>query len=60
MSEDDKYRGNLDKDVISLKERWEIKYWITQLGCSEDALRAAVSQVGPSAVKVRAHLNSPQ
>ena len=50
------YRGNLDPDVITLQEPWQSKYWVAQLGCTEQALRDAVAIVGPSASKVRIYL----
>jgi hypothetical protein len=41
-----------------LHEDWELKYWTKELGCSADALRAAVKAVGSSVDDVRARLES--
>jgi hypothetical protein len=47
---------SMDRRLIALSEPHEVRDWCKSLGCTEAQLRAAVSAVGNSAVKVRAHL----
>lgn len=55
MSDDPTLRG-LDRDLISLEQEHEVRYWTQALGVSTEELRAAVAAVGNSAAKVREHL----
>jgi hypothetical protein len=41
---------------INLREEWEIRFWTREFGCSDGALREAVTAVGDCAGDVRAHL----
>lgn len=41
---------------IALNEPYEIEYWTSTLQLSEDDLRLAVAQVGPSETDVRTFL----
>jgi hypothetical protein len=41
---------------VGLDEDWEVRYWCTVYGVSDEHLRACVKQVGPSAVDVERHL----
>lgn len=45
-----------DRKLIALSQLHEVRDWCESLGCDEATLKAAVAAVGPSAVKVRAHL----
>jgi uncharacterized protein DUF3606 len=45
-----------DRNLISLTEEHEVRYWTKTLGVSEQRLREVVKQVGHSAAKVRAKL----
>lgn len=47
---------SMDRKLIALSEPYEVRDWCKSLGCTEAQLRAAVSAVGNSAAKVRAHL----
>ena len=40
------------RNVIELDNPREVSWWIKRFGCSEQQLRQAVAQVGPSAAKV--------
>lgn len=55
MDDPDK-RGPADRTRINVNEPWEVRYWTAELGCSEDALRAAVDAVGPMRDDVARHL----
>ncbi|HEY4136972.1 MAG TPA: DUF3606 domain-containing protein, partial [Casimicrobiaceae bacterium] len=50
--------GNImsDRNLISLSEDHEVRYWTKALGISEERLRDVVKRVGHSAAKVRAEL----
>jgi hypothetical protein len=56
MSEDKAKRGAQDRNLISLGEEHEVRYWTKALGISEQRLRDAVNKVGHSAAKVRLEL----
>jgi hypothetical protein len=51
-----KKKGRADRDAISLREAWEVKYWTKRFGCSGARLRKAVKKVGHSVSKVSAYL----
>ncbi|HUQ92096.1 MAG TPA: DUF3606 domain-containing protein [Bryobacteraceae bacterium] len=46
-------RGAQDRARINMNEEWEVRYWTTELGISEEELRTIVQKVGPSAEAVR-------
>ncbi len=56
MSTDEKKGGANDRNLISLGEEHELRYWTKALGVSEQRLREAVKRVGHSAAKVRVEL----
>jgi len=56
MSDDEKKGGSNDRNLISLSEEHEVRYWTKALGVSEQRLREAVNRVGHSAAKVRRDL----
>jgi hypothetical protein len=49
-------RGRVDRGQVNTNEDWEVKYWISQFGCSEADLRAAIQAVGTQAVNVREYI----
>jgi hypothetical protein len=49
---------NMDRKLIAVSEPYEVRDWCTSLGCTEAELKAAVAEVGHSAVRVRAHLGA--
>jgi hypothetical protein len=53
MADDLENRGPQDRSRISLSEPWEVKYWTTQLGCTEEELRAAIEKHGNSAQTIK-------
>jgi len=57
MSDNLSNKGNPDRNLISLTEAHEVRYWTEALGISKEELERAVDQVGNSAAKVREHLN---
>ena len=57
MSDNLSNKGNPDRNLISLTEAHEVRYWTEALGISKEELERVVSQVGNSAAKVREHLN---
>jgi hypothetical protein len=40
------------RNIIDLGNPREVSWWTKRLGCSEQQLREAVAEVGPSAAKV--------
>ena len=56
MSDNLSNRGNPDRNLISLTEAHEVRYWTEALGISKEELERVVGQVGNSAAKVREHL----
>lgn len=56
MSDDLSKRRPQDSSKISLTEAWEVKWWCSELDCTEAQLRAAVGAVGHSAAAVRRYL----
>lgn len=57
MSDNLSNRGNPDRNLISLTEVHEVRYWTEALGISKEELERVVGQVGNSTAKVREHLN---
>lgn len=55
MADDPKKTG-LDRKLIALEEKHEVRSWTESLKCTEVQLRAAVKAVGHSAEKVREFL----
>ncbi|MGQ2923475.1 DUF3606 domain-containing protein [Variovorax sp. UC122_21] len=53
---DDTKKTALDRKLISLEEKHEVRSWTESLGCSEMQLRDAVKAVGNSAQEVRGYL----
>jgi len=56
MSDNKTKHGASDRNLISLGEEHEVRYWTKALGVSEQRLRDAVKKVGHSAAKVRIEL----
>jgi len=44
------------RTLIGMDSDFEIRTWCSELGCSYQQLRAAISAVGPSVDRVCAHL----
>ena len=59
MADDTTLRSGLDRTRINLSQEYEVRYWTNTLGCTEDALRAAIQSAGSSDVeKVREALDA--
>lgn len=58
MSDDTTNPGVQDRGRINVNEPYEVAYWTTALGVSEDLLREAVASAGVSAEKVRKYFGS--
>jgi hypothetical protein len=56
MSDDLNNRGPQDSSRINVHEDYELRYWTKKFGVTPGQLKAAVLEVGVSAVKVEAHL----
>jgi hypothetical protein len=56
MSDDLNNRGAQDRNLISLTEPHEVRYWTDALGIDEAQLKRVVSEVGHSAAAVRERL----
>jgi len=56
MSDNLSNRGAPDRNLISLTESHEVRYWTDALGITKEELERVVGQVGNSAAKVREHL----
>ena len=58
MTNDPSKRGPVDRSRINLDQDWEVRYWASKFGVTEDELRDAVKIVGSSAVLVEQTLSS--
>lgn len=56
MSDNLNLRGTPDRSRINVNEPYELAYWTTALGVTEQRLREAVKAVGVMAADVRRHL----
>jgi len=56
MSDDLKKSGAPDRNLISLTEPHEVRYWTDALGVSKEELERLVAEVGHSAAEVRKRL----
>ena len=56
MPDDTSRIGPEDQRRISLRQRHEVRYWISKWGISEKTLEEAVAAVGDSAYKVQGWL----
>lgn len=60
MADDRTKRGSADRTRINLRQRYEVKYWTTELGCTPVELRLAVMIARRhSGVGVRARAGPP-
>lgn len=57
---DDTSKTGYERKFLSLEQAHEIREWATNLGCTEEELRAAVKAVGNCSAKVRACLKAKQ
>ena len=53
-----KLKGPRDRNLISLTEDWEVKYWAKKYGVTTSDLSRAVNAVGHAAKMVHAYLIS--
>ena len=53
MIDDLKQRGLPDLSRVNVNEAYQVKYWTLRFGCTEEQLKQASSQVGPSAAAIR-------
>ena len=60
MTDNTADRGPQDRSRISLEQDHEVRYWTQRFGIDEDALRAAVDDVGHSVQDVEQYLASRQ
>lgn len=56
MTDNKNNRGEPDRSLISLTDRYEVAYWTKALGVSKETLIKLVASAGHSADKVRAEL----
>lgn len=56
MSDNTKNVGTPDRNLISMKEEHEVRYWTQALGVTKEELQRAVDAVGNGVTKVRDHL----
>jgi hypothetical protein len=52
MADDKTDRGPADRSRINVNEDYEVQYWTEKFACSEEQLRNAVGNAGPSAEAV--------
>lgn len=52
MSGDLKNRRPADRARVNVNETWEVRWWCSEMKCTESELRAAVRAVGVSASAV--------
>jgi hypothetical protein len=48
--------GKFDRFYISLKENFEVEYWMNKLGVNREVLKEAVNTVGNSSEAVERYL----
>ncbi|HUP91998.1 MAG TPA: DUF3606 domain-containing protein [Solimonas sp.] len=60
MTDDLNNRGPIDRSRINVEEKWERTWWCRKFGCTEQELRAAVRDAGPSAEAVGHYLRERQ
>ena len=53
MPDDKSKRGSQDRNLISLTQEHEVRYWTKALGVSRERLEELVHQHGHSAAKIR-------
>ncbi len=53
MSDDLTQRGPQDRNRINLNQPYEVRYWTSTLGVSEQKLRSLIQQHGNSVAKIR-------
>jgi hypothetical protein len=56
MADDLSKKGSQDRSRINTHEDYELRYWATKFGVSEDQLKDAVKKVGNSAEAVEKEL----
>lgn len=56
MTDDKTILGPADAKRINVNEEYEVRYWMRELGVSEEQLRAAVKRSGVLTEDVRADL----
>ncbi|MCW3111054.1 MAG: hypothetical protein JWQ09_5560 [Segetibacter sp.] len=56
MADDLSKRRPQDSSKVNVNESWEVRWWCSQLNCTEPQLRAAVKAVGVSAAAIRRYL----
>ena len=56
----DKQRSPSDLSRVNLSEEWEVRWWCDHFGCTEIALRGAVTSVGNSKADVERKLREAQ
>ncbi|WP_183574147.1 DUF3606 domain-containing protein [Mucilaginibacter sp. X5P1] len=54
--DDDEYAHSPEKELINMKENYEVEYWTKKLGVSREQLQEAVDAVGSSAEEVKKYL----
>jgi len=60
MPEDKSKFVPADPQRINVKEDYEFRYWLKELGCTPNDLRDAVKAVGTSVDAVKQHLAKPK
>ena len=56
MADDKKKTSPQDAQRINVHEDYEVQYWSTKFGCTEEQLKAAVKKVGIMVEDVEAEL----
>jgi hypothetical protein len=54
----DKNRTPADVNRVNVSEEWEVRWWCDRFGCTETALRTAVSSAGDVADDVQRELKN--
>jgi len=58
LADDKSKTGKADRQVISTTEPYELRDWAKKFGVTEDAVRAAIAQVGVQAADVERYLKN--
>jgi hypothetical protein len=54
--DNDEYAHSIEKELIDMKENYEVEYWTKKFGVSREELQEAVDAVGTSPDEVRKYL----
>ncbi len=54
--DNDEYAHSIEKELIDMKENYEVEHWTNKLGVSRENLQEAVDAVGTSVEEIKKYL----